>query len=462
MLTSFAFFTLLLVCFFSIDDLFVDLWAFVKRLGPKEISNDELQALRALPEKNIAIIVANWQEADVIARMVAGNLKRIDYTNYHFFLGVYPNDIATALAVQSVAAAFPKQVHVVENSRPGPTVKGQMLNQIVQQVLREEDRMGLKFDVFLMHDSEDILHPLSLRVINAEIAKTDFLQIPVFSFDRPIKQWVGSTYIDEFAEIHTKELFVRQSMGAAVPSAGVGTAIQRRLMLTLMKDNNLNFLREDSLTEDYILGMSSASKGFQTSFCCYYVRNQDGKKDFIATREFFPNRFSAAVRQKTRWIVGIVLQGTQLIPWTGNFAHKYFLYRDRRGPINNFVAMCTTLLTTYVLSYYFWRHLLPEFMFTWWFHVGSVIATTGMISRIYHRLKAVIVVNGWKKAWAVLLRWPVGNLINFVASVRALRQFLTSTVLKRQIQWVKTTHELPEGFGQSDDAQARKDDLHVD
>ena len=109
-----------------------------------------------------------------------------------------------------------------------------MLNELVRGVIKYEEQLKYDFDVFLMHDSEDILHPNSLTIINSEINRADFLQTPIFSFDRPVKQWVGGTYIEEFAEIHTKDLFVREALGAPVPSAGVGTALQRRLMLTLL------------------------------------------------------------------------------------------------------------------------------------------------------------------------------------------------------------------------------------
>lgn len=445
-LTVIAFILLLMICFFVIDDAITDFYALFKKLGPKELSKKQLSYFRTLPEKNIAIIVANWHEHEVIGRMVSGNLKRVDYKNYHFFLGVYPNDIETCIAAQNMEALFPN-VHVVTNSKPGPTSKGQMLNEIVRQIIREEDELGFEFDVFLMHDSEDVLHPLSLKVINAEITNTDFLQTPIFSFDRPVNEIVGSTYIDEFSELHTKDLFVREALGAPVPSAGVGTAIQRRLMLTLMKDNEGDFLREDSLTEDYVLGMSSAIKGFRTSFRCYFTKDEKGNRNFIATREYFPNQYQAAVRQKTRWILGIVFQGSKIVPWYGKLIHKFFLYRDRRGPFNNFIAMATTVLTAYLMIYPFIYGTMPEFMSTDWFKVGSLVATFGLFNRLIHRVKAVGLVNGWMRVRVIPVRCPVGNVINFMATIRAIKDYHRAVIKKEPLRWAKTTHELPEGFG---------------
>lgn len=447
MLTFFAFFCLLLICFFVIDDLILDGIAIVKRLRPEELKSEHIGHLRQLKEKRIAIIVANWHESNVIGRMISGNLRKVEYQNYQFFLGVYSNDIETSAAVQNLEALYPQQVRVVTNSLPGPTSKGQMLNEIVRRVQADEKTTGQVFDIILMHDSEDILHPLSLKLINARMHDLDFLQIPVFSFDRPLKEWVGSTYVDEFAELHTKDLIVRQYLGASVPSAGVGTALSRKLVVSLMQQNAGNFLRQESLTEDYLLGMSAEQHKFRSGFCCNYIQLEDGKKDFVATREFFPNELKASVRQKTRWVVGIVFQGTQMLPFRGKLAQLYFLYRDRRGPVNHLVAMMATLLTCYCLFYVWRQGNYPDFMSTDWFLFGSVIATIGMISRFFHRTRAVVMTNSLTMAISVLPRWPLGNFINFWSAVRATRDFARSKITKQPLRWVKTAHELPTGFG---------------
>lgn len=455
MLTEVVFALMLLVCLFVVDDLFIDAIAFAKRLGPKKLTSERLAQWRALPERNIAIVVANWHEAEVIGRMIGGNVKRLQYTNYHFFIGVYPNDPDTWIAAKQVAA-FHSNVHVVVNSMHGPTSKGQMLNEIAREIVRTEPQLGIEFDIFLMHDSEDILHPLSLKMINAEIVRADFLQIPVFSFDRPVREWVGSTYIDEFAEIHTKDLFVREALGASIPSAGVGTALRRQLMLTLMAEHEGNFLREDSLTEDYVLGMSAMIKGFKTAFACWYVETEKGR-DFIATREYFPEAFKSAVRQKTRWLLGIVFQGRKIVPWSGPLVHRYFLYRDRRGPLNNVLAMAMTALSVYLIFSTLLTGRAPEFMSETWFVIGSSIATTGMISRLLHRMRAVALVNGARRVWAVPFRWPVGNLINFLASIRAIKEYHRAVVRKEPLKWAKTTHVLPADFGHSTELEKVND-----
>ena len=446
MLAVITFVILAMVCLFVLDDIFIDLVAFFKQLEPKVVTKYELKKILRLKEKNIAVIIANWHESDVLEKMIQGNIRSIKYKKYHFFLGVYPNDVETSRIACELDNKY-SRVHRVVNTRNGPTTKGQMMNEIVRYIMSEEAKTNIKYDIFLMHDSEDIIHPLSLKLINSEIVFSDFIQIPIFSNDRLAEEWVGSTYIDEFNEIHTKDMFVRAELGAPVPSAGTGTALKHSLMLKLVENNKGSFLKEDSLTEDYVLGMSSAMMGFKTSFCCRYTVDDKGVNNFIATREHFPNRYKAAIRQKTRWIVGIAFQGIGIVPWRGSFAHKYFLYRDRKGPLNNFLSVCTAFITIDLLLYPVFYNSMPEFMNDTWFKLGSLLATIGMFNRIYHRIKAVIIINGWKHAWLVPFRWPIGIFINFFATMNAINKYYNLVIKNETLQWAKTNHELPIGFG---------------
>ncbi len=58
-------------------------------------------------EKRIAIFVPLWHEHAVIAGMVEHNVAAINYDNYHFFIGAYPNDDPTLDAVRDLESRFP-------------------------------------------------------------------------------------------------------------------------------------------------------------------------------------------------------------------------------------------------------------------------------------------------------------------------------------------------------------------
>ena len=440
----------------AIDDLLIDFVALAAKLRPKRLSSQKLSEWQALPEKRIAILVANWQEADVLDRMLRGNLSRIDYRNYFFFVGVYPNDPLTIAAAELVAKENSRIV-VVQNPRPGPTTKGQMLNVIFEKIFEIETQIGSEFDCFVMQDSEDVLHPHSLRAYNVAAEKSDFIQIPVFSFVRGLNQWVASTYMDEFAELHTKDLLVRDHMKAGVPSAGVGTALSRRLVLRLMAHQNGLVLREDSLTEDYILGLTVPRLGLSSSFECHYlpIVTIDGRemgRDFIATREFFPSSFSRAVRQKGRWVHGIVLQGQRILPFAGSLAQKYFLWRDRKGPLASIVGVLgMALFVSGAGSALLWPSLFDEHL---WPQIQSlpiqILFAFNLFAGIWRagfRYRAVQMVYSPGIAMISILRLPLTNILNFAAFARAFQQDRISIATGQAPAWTKTTHELPKDFG---------------
>ena len=173
----------------------------------------------------------------VLESMIKGNMANLPMKNVHIFLGVYPNDTETMNIAIKMASIYPR-VHVVVNSKVGPTYKGQMLNEIVNYIFKTEDILGVEFEGFILHDSEDILDPNIPYLYSLGLREADFIQTPVFSL--PVKWWdlTAGTYMDEFSEIHTKDLLVRQYMGAALPSAGVGTCLSRRLILIFLSRQN--------------------------------------------------------------------------------------------------------------------------------------------------------------------------------------------------------------------------------
>lgn len=436
---------------FTLDDLFVDAVALLRRLRPNRLEFGHLQLMKVLPRKRIAILVANWKEEDVLERMISGNVENIDYelSAYSFFLGVYPNDPGTWKAARKLEAAYPN-VFVVVNSRPGPTSKGQLLNEMMRQILASELVTRVRHDLFLLQDSEDIIHPLSLQLLNLEAEDADFVQLPVFSLAVGFRRLVAGVYMDEFAESHTKEMLVRESLGAAIPSAGVGTAVSRTLANALMQAQDGNFLNEDCLTEDYQLGLLTSKLGFASSFACAYIQLPNGKKDFIATREFFPEELRASVRQKTRWTIGIAFQSSRRFGWDGSLLSRYFLWRDRRGPWNGLLLVASSVLGLGLLSYILSHDgNYPAYADNSVFQALSLANLAQMFLRLGQRMRATALIYGASFALAVPLRWPVGNFVNTWSAWRAWRVYRQSVRKGEKPAWVKTQHRLPEHFGRA-------------
>lgn len=435
---------------FTLDDLFVDLCSYLLNLKPKSLSATDVENLKRIPQKRIAIMVANWHEDEILSQIVSGNVEQIEYSEYSFFLGVYPNDQKTWEVANRLSSLYPDKVHVIVNSLPGPTSKGQMLNEIVRKIISSEDNGLPPYDIFMLHDSEDVIHPLSLHLVNEAAVKAQFIQLPVFSFDLEISRWVGGTYIEEFGESHTKDLLVREKLGAAIPSAGVGTAMTRDLVIGMIHSNGGKLLKEDTLTEDYHLGLTSKILGFQSRFICSYISNKDQTKEIIATREYFPNNFWNSVRQKTRWTLGIVFQGKDNLGWSGSVVDRYFLLRDRKGPWNFVLFVLGTMtLLGFLIAMVFDLRVHPVLVSTP-FLTLALINMMSMCLRLFQRMRAVqFVYSNWQQTLMVPLRWPIGNVINGIAAYRAFRTYLAHRDSATAIPWVKTTHEIPQNFGKT-------------
>lgn len=427
----------LFIFIFLIDDMFIDLVYFFKSLGPRPI--DMRYLTDCSNQKNLAIMIANWKEEDVIEQMVKGNRENIPSNKVHFFLGVYPNDYATKEKAIKLSHEL-EGVHVVINRMNGPTYKGQMLNEIVHYIFAHEDEWNLSFDGFVLHDSEDIIDPFAPFQYGLGLNQADFIQTPVLSLPLHWSELVGGTYMDEFSEIHTKDLLVRQYLGAAIPSAGVGTCLSRKLVITMLNKQNESLFLPNSLTEDYILGLTCAQLGFRSTFLCLYPQHKSSR-NIIATKEYFPQQTRQSIKQKTRWTTGIAFQGQEGLGWFGNLWQRYFLWRDRKAPmsallgLNSFIAL---LFFAYKPDLFASLGPLTKGLLT--FNLGGTLFRVGV------RVHCTHTANGPMQAILSLFRYPVGIIINSCAGLRAAYQYRISKIRGTQIKWSKTQHKVPQDF----------------
>lgn len=432
---------------FGMDDLLIDILSRLKKAYPRELKEDEFRRILELPERRMAVVIAAWQEAGVLERMVSGNLSAIAYQNYDIFIGVYPNDTPTLEEARLLARRY-GNVKVVENSLPGPTSKGQMVNELIRGALSHEKEDRIRYDAFVIQDSEDLIHPYSLKIMNWKLADHDFVQLPVLPLEVPVFSCVAQSYIGEFAEAHSKDALVRASFGLSLPSAGVGTALSRKLIDYYRMRLNGDLLNASSLTEDYELGLQTLAHGLKSTFACYYTK-QGGKKNYVATREYFPRQFWFSVKQRTRWTLGIAFQGWRNLGWRGSLLEKYFLYRDRKCPWVNILVLAGLLFFGYLLA-----NPLPEAEFQLIFEQDGELLialaagnTFFMVNRVFHRGRAVLWCYHWRAVFPAIVALPVGNIVNAVAAIRASFQYSCNRAFGWKLSWSKTQHELPKEFG---------------
>ncbi|MGP0779302.1 glycosyltransferase, partial [Escherichia coli] len=225
--------TLAVIMFISgLDDFFIDVVYWVRRIKRKlsvyrRYPRMSYRELYKPDEKPLAIMVPAWNETGVIGNMAELAATTLDYENYHIFVGTYPNDPDTQRDVDEVCARFPN-VHKVVCARPGPTSKADYLNNVLDAITQFERSANFAFAGFILHDAEDVISPMELRLFNYLVERKDLIQIPVYPFEREWTHFTSMTYIDEFSELHGKDVPVREALAGQVPSAGVGTCFSRR------------------------------------------------------------------------------------------------------------------------------------------------------------------------------------------------------------------------------------------
>jgi bacteriophage N4 adsorption protein B len=433
------------------EDFAIDLYYWILTLFNRKwierLRGLPLSKLHETPEKPIAVFIPAWQESAVIGHMLRRACSSIRYTSYDIFVGVYPNDPDTITTIKEISQEFPR-IHIVIGSVPGPTTKADNLNQIHQGMRRYENQTGIRYDIIIMHDSEDIIHPMSMKIINYFVPDYDMVQLPVFPLEVPHNEMIEWSYADEFAENHLKDLVVRQHFAGYIPSAGVGTGYNRWLIEFIGTSFAKNMFARASMTEDYDISLRLAMGKAKILF----LHQPFGLQ--AATRAYFPETLAAAVRQKSRWLIGICLQSWKNYGWLGDWKFRFSLYRDRKAVVSNLM----TMLGYFVVLLYLFLELLRWLLSSehplasvvtqqsllWYIVIATSVM---MISRAIHRFYFVNTIYGITAGLLSIVRLPLLNFVNFLAATRALVQYFRSDQKKQPLQWDKTDHKFPTASG---------------
>lgn len=449
----------------GLDDLFMDLVHYVRLIyrrlfRRKYIKPITREQLAAAPEKPIAIMIPAWDESNIIQRMLLNTAGALDYKNFHIFVGAYPNDEATAHEAQKAREVFPN-IDIIVTPADGPTNKADCLNWIYQGIRIFEKKHDIQFDAFVMHDAEDIVHPLWLKFINHLMPRVEFIQLPVFPLEGPWYQFVAGVYRDEFAENHTKDMRAREALSESLPSAGVGTALSRRTIEWLANERNNQIFDIKSLTEDYLLGILLNKMPGKKIFLQQWVEFRQttkrwfgrGEKEVtvrqpVATREYFPNSFVSAVRQKSRWILGISLQGWSA-GWTRSLGTNYFLYRDRKALVTNLAVVGGYVVALFWLGITAYNAGRPGTEIPPLVEVHEPIFKVALVVlgifgwRVANRIFATVTIYNVFEGCLAVPRLFLGNFVNFCATVMAIQRFAKSKFSGKVPEWGKTEHAWP-------------------
>jgi adsorption protein B len=423
---------------FALDDLMVDLIYFSRSLWrsltvysryPRAFGAD--LAKRASNGRLVVFIPA-WDEASVIAPMLRATLERFEHDDYRLYIGHYRNDPATSAAIASVDDP---RVRPVVVDADGPTSKADCLNHLWAALKADEAAGEKRARAVVLHDAEDLVHPLELKLFDHLVERAAVVQLPVLPLLDPQSRWIAGHYADEFAEAHIKQRVVREAVGAAIPMAGVGCAIERNALERLSMRHSGKPFAASSLTEDYEMGLRLGALGYRTMFV--RLPATPGSHAVVASRGHFPAELGAAVRQKARWLNGIALSGWERLGWRGGLGERWFRLRDRRAPL------AALLMLAGYLALFLWLQLA----------LAHALGAP-MLFRPTPLLGGLLTLNAWLLVWRLAMRFVftarayglaeglraiprsiVGNVVAVLAARRAL-----DFHARRDRRWEKTDH----------------------
>lgn len=296
------------------------------------------------------------------------------------------------------------------------------------------------------------------------------IQIPVFPLTVNYWNFTHWLYADEFSENHTKDIIVRESIHGHVPSAGVGTAFSRHALQVLENSETKVPFATNSLTEDYRTSLAIRVHKLKQIFVSQHITKmkwqrrslfrkgyvQKPTREYIATRALFPLEYKKAVRQKARWIIGIVFQEWQHTQWPKEWRIKFTLAHDRKAFFTHFINGFGYFVFLFWLIYSLATYASPQYPslqeqlnlhpWVWWL---IVLVTLIMFERMVQRMIAVKrVYHSWIPALLSIPRTFYGNVLNLHALIRAYQVYYATPKSQdgkqpAQPAWDKTDHHFP-------------------
>jgi bacteriophage N4 adsorption protein B len=235
----------------------------------------------------------------------------------------------------------------------------------------------------------------------------------------------------------------RQLLGGFIPSNGVGTGFSRRALERIADAYSNRIFEPACMTEDYENGFRIKRLGLAQYFVPICFRHARP----IATREYFPQTFRGAVRQRTRWIMGITLQSWEYHSARETIRHLYWFWRDRKALAGNLITPLTNVLSIFGLGTWIWsRATHHDWLLARDLSRFHLVYATGLgVQALQTTIRAACSarVYGWRFGCLVPVRVLVGNVINCLATARAIGIYSNAKFHGRPLRWGKTEHAYP-------------------
>ena len=388
-----------------------------------------------------AVFIPARDESAVIGPMLDGALRAYSGKSVHIFVGCYPDDPRT---IEIARRYEGNRLSVVVLGHGGESTKAECLNVIYLTIQDHEHRFGRRFAGIVLHDAEDVINRHEITVFDAFVDHYGMIQLPVIPLPDENSRWISGHYCDEFAEAHGKRMIVRHALGAALPSAGVGCMIRRDAIEALAELGSGRPFAEDSVTEDYEVGLRIVELGFKSAFLRIAAPEDYG---VVATTAHFPAILTESVTQKARWVSGIALAAWDRMSWGRGGIEKWMRLRDRASLFSAVVS-----ITGYVAAVLGGLLFVDQSLEQWRPNpfgrtITTLVGINGLILiwRLGFRCYFVAQLYGRSESAWSSPRIIVSNIVGILSATVAVSVYLEERSTGK-VKWQKTAHRYPKAI----------------
>ena len=298
--------------------------------------------------------------------------------------------------------------------------------------------------MILTHDAEDLMDPDALRWINYYAQWNDFVQIPVLALPTPFAYLSHGVYCDEFRRIPVQRHAGETTAGRIHPLERRGHRLFPPCARNARRGVFESYLRARLHDRGLREWLSRKTARFAPRNSSPYISGA-GVRLRRASISLSVSGWPSASERAGSW-------ASRCNPWEYHsaretFRHCYWFWRDRKCLAGNLVTPLANILFAFGASTWAWSRATHQ---DWLLaHDLSRFHTIYMVGLSIQALQTTIravcsaQVYGWRFACGVPIRVIVANVINYVATLRAIGIYTNAKIHHRPLRWVKTEHAYP-------------------
>jgi adsorption protein B len=416
-------------------------------------------ALEAAAPKPVAILVPAWRSGRVLGRMLEHTINTLDYPAYTIFVGCYSVDADSQAAVEDVRRRS-NRVELLTLLHSRNAGRADCLNEMYKSILQHEREQQIRFELFLVLDPGDVVHPQTLKYANVLAPPARMLQFPLLALEPAGLGEVAHAQVDEWAERALLEWPARARLCGYFPSMGSGTVFSSEAVNFLAGQGDYRLFDERQAAELFQAGLALRDLPGPRRYLAEWVERKaprDAKtrnplavqtvRELVAILFSPPISWRSALARQTRWYLGAGLQAGPAGPDTA--AGRYFRWHDRKAPWIHLAAGPALLVLAYAAGGWAAAAAGFESAPPPLFECGEIYTTllvlaAGLLAwRGLVRAACTGVCHGSRQALLSIPRQAPALALRLAAAARATWYFLRRSAFEPRALWEQETVNWP-------------------